>query len=282
MGLRITSPISGERVQRITELKQSYCLSSMQYFCSHVSAFQISDLWKMENFIDILIVFSIFFFLLNRGKHIFAMTWDNSRSWGSGKGEGQQAGVKRRRSAASRRHHLTLVWNPNLGSINLRTEAPSDCMVVVSRHFTQSLVANAEATQLLEHFLFILFLSRDLTGSLVSRSSWPCNLGLLAWDHQTSLSSSFPSDDYSTSSFPMFLSHAWEFGLFLLHLIVRFCLQPRKSHPTSSHFHGSVGIFEFRTNTWVYKHSIVHTGSKAVGNMSIISIVFLRTLVILL
>lgn len=124
MGLRITSPISGERVQRITEPKQSYYLSSVQYFCSHVSAFQISDLWKRENFIYILIVFSIFFFLLNRGKHIFAMTWDNSGSWGSGKGEGQQAGVKRRRSAASRRHHLRLVWNPNLGSINLRLRLP--------------------------------------------------------------------------------------------------------------------------------------------------------------
>ena len=124
----------------------------------------------------------------------------------------------------------------------------SDYVVMMSRYFTQSLVVNIEATQLLQHFFFVLFLSWDLTGSLVSRSSWPCNLGLLYWDHQTSLSFSFPSDDYSTSSFLMFLSHALGFGLFLLHLIVQFYLQPRKSHPTSSYFHGSVGIFEFQTN----------------------------------
>ena len=169
-------------------------------------------------------------------------------------------GWSNRRNAASRRQPLRLVWNMNLESIHLRTEVPSDYIVMMSRNFTQSLAVNIETTQVSEHFLFILFLPQDLTGSLVSRSAWPCNLGLLSWDHQTSLSS-FPSDDYSTSSFLMFLTHAWGFGLFLHHLIVRSYLQPHKSHPTSSYFQGSVGIFEFQRNMWVYKHSIVHTGS---------------------
>lgn len=204
-----------------------------------------------------LIVFSIFFFLLNT-----CLLWHETTvvAGAQGRVRASMQGRSKRRNAASRRQPLRFVWNTNLESINLRTEVPSDYIVRMSRNFTQSLVVNIETAQVSEHFLFILFLYQDLTGSLVSRSAWPCNLGLLSWD-QTSLSSSFPSDDCSTSSFLMFLSHAWGFGLFLLHLIVRSYLQPHKSHPTSSYFQGSVGIFEFQTNMWVYKHSIVHTGS---------------------
>lgn len=125
MGLRITSPIAEEWVQRMTETQpSSYCLSSTQGFLPVFLHF--TSLIHLEgNLIWAPFVFSILSPLLDlRGKHGFNVTWSSSGSQSPGRGGSEDAGVGER-SEISGSECLRSLWNMNLKSTNLGTEVLS-------------------------------------------------------------------------------------------------------------------------------------------------------------
>lgn len=89
--------------------------------------------------------------------------------------------------------------------------------------------------------------------------AWNRSPGILAWHHQASLSPLFPSSDFIQHHPYVSISCPLTFWGCFLTSPFDSPWQSHKSHPTSFHFHDFVGIFEFQTNTWFYKHSISHS-----------------------